>query len=108
MITPKQATRGDIVFGPRNVHEWLPPWESIPAEFKRGKTAWNRLASAWFFTGLSELNAKTKPGIERSHALGHLKAVLNSMEPSHEHKEAGVAFLLSQWFEDGATWTEAK
>ena len=33
-------------------------------------------------------------------AIRHLKAILVSYDPKHEHKEAGVAFLLSEWFED--------
>ena len=28
-----------------------------------------------------------------------IAAILASFEPKHEHKEAGAAYLLSQWFE---------
>jgi hypothetical protein len=29
----------------------------------------------------------------------HLKAIMGSFQPKHEHKTAGVAYLMSLWFE---------
>ena len=43
---------------------------------------------------------KPKEGVDTKKALRHVKAVLGSWEPKHEHKEAGVAFLLNEWFDD--------
>jgi hypothetical protein len=41
----------------------------------------------------------TKEGIDRSVAMRHLKCIMSSWEPQHEHKTAGVAYLMSLWFE---------
>ena len=30
----------------------------------------------------------------------HLKSILQSFKPKHERKEAGVAYLMSLWFDD--------
>lgn len=40
-----------------------------------------------------------RPGVDRDKALVAIKAALGSFEPKHEHKEAGCAFLLHEWFE---------
>jgi len=37
-------------------------------------------------------------GIDQNKALRHIKAILGSFEPKHEHKEAAAAYLLSLWF----------
>lgn len=77
----------------------LPDMDDIPEEFKRQDgTPWNELASKWFFAGLKKAPV-FKPGIDASAAMGHLKACLGSYEPKHEHKEAGVAYLMSLWCE---------
>ena len=70
---PKEVTGMDCAFGPRNgldVEKDLPPIKPI------------------------------KQGISLSLALRHLGACLSSWEPKHEHKTAGVAYLMSLWFED--------
>ena len=92
----------DVVF-PVSVSGMMPPYESVPQEFKRGTTKWNTLFSEWFYAGLKSLVLTPKPGIDRGEALGVIKAVMGSFEPKHEHKEAAVAYLLSLWFED-ASW----
>lgn len=92
---------------PTNVSDLMPPYDAIPDEFRgwRG-TKWNDLFSDWFYTGLTELDLKPKPGIDKEQALRHIKTVMGSWEPKHEHKEAAVAYLLSLWFEDDSTWTK--
>lgn len=80
----------------------LPPWNDIPEEFKRHRgTKWNGIITKWFFSGLpKETRFLAKPGIDTNTAKAHLRAILVSFEPEHEHKEAGCAFLLSKWFDD--------
>ena len=79
----------------------LPPWDSIPEEFRRGDTKWNRIASRWFFSGLPKGTIfSPKTGVDYLGALHHLASILSSFGPKHEHKEAGVAYLLSLWFHD--------
>ncbi len=82
----------------------LPAYNDIPEEFRRGRTKWNRLFSDWFFGGLEKLELIPHEGIDKNRALIHIRAVMGSFEPKHEHKEAGVSYLLSQWFTDASTW----
>jgi len=82
----------------------LPDYRTIPDEFKGiGKTKWNRLVSDWFFCGLKSLRVAPKEGVDKDRAMKHIRALLASFEPRHEHKESGVAYLMSQYFAD-AEW----
>jgi hypothetical protein len=98
--TPAQVTNMDIAFG-GSMSKLLPAWKDIPYEFKRGHTKWNRIVSKWFFSGLpKETRFVPKDGIDTNAAKAHLRAILVSFEPKHEHKESSAAYLLSKWFED--------
>ena len=88
---------------PANVMNLMPKYEDIPEEFKRGGTKWNRLFYEWFFNGLESLELKPKDGVDTQKATRHIRAVMTSFQPKHEHKSAAVAFLLSEWFKD-AKW----
>jgi len=81
----------------------LPAYETIPDEFKHRNTKWTALFQDWFFYGLDSLTVTMKPGIDKSAALLHISTIMKSWTPKQEHKEAGVAYLMSQWFDD-ATW----
>lgn len=88
----------DVAFG--NIGH-LPKYSDIPEEFKRGSTKWNEITSTWFFSGLPQgTDFIPRKDVDGNKALKAIKAILVSWEPKHEHKEAGVAYLLSQWFED--------
>ena len=90
---------------PASVSNLMPPMDEIPAEFKRHDgTKWNCLFSDMFYRGLSDISLTPKDGIDPETAWRHISAISGSYEPKHQHKEAAVAYLLSQWFED-ATWT---
>ncbi|WP_348269717.1 hypothetical protein P8936_16340 [Edaphobacter paludis] len=97
----------DAAFGPRNLFAIMPKMDDIPQEFQRRSTQWNKLVSAWFFCGLKSLELTPKEGVDKSAALRHVKAIMASFEPKHEHKEAACAYLLSQWFTD-PKWEVAK
>lgn len=96
---PKNPDRLELGFGPRNLGEYLPEYGEIPDDFKRDSNQFVVLTSMWFFNGLDRSRLKVKPGIDANAALRHLSCVLRSFEPKHEHKEAGVAYLMSLWFE---------
>jgi len=76
----------------------LPPYSAIPSEFKSSGNQWNRWTASWFFKGLEVLPVP-KQGIDLRLAMRNLATVMRSWEPKHEHKEAGVAYLASLWFE---------
>lgn len=101
-MKPLQTTDLDMAFGPKNIHEFLPDYRNIPEDFKIHQgNKWSRLISEWFFRGLPEgTGFIPKEGIDAQVALKHVSATLRSFQPKHEHKEAGCAFLMSEWFED--------
>lgn len=101
MFPIKEKSQVEMAF-PTRVDDMMPEYKDIPKEFKdqnvRGK--WNKVVSDWFFKGLKNAKWKPNPGVDTEKALRHIGYILGSWEPKHEHKEAGVAFLLNEWFED--------
>lgn len=82
------------------IRELMPLWEEIPAEFKEYRgTKWNGVFNDWFFHGASNIKYQPKAGVNANKAMRHINAVMQSFAPKHEHKEAAVAYLLSQWFD---------
>lgn len=97
----------DVVFGPRDLFAIMPKMDAIPEDFKRRNTQWNEMVSTWFFRGLSKFELTPKEGVDQDKALRHVRAIMGSFQPKHEHKEAACAFLLSEWFTD-PKWEAAK
>lgn len=91
--------RIDVVFGNA---KHLPPFASIPERFCHHSDPYARFVSDWFFQGrtLEDLKRlKERAGVDRARALAAVRAALASFAPKHEHKEAGCAFMLHEWFE---------
>jgi hypothetical protein len=66
---------------------------------------WVAIATSWFINGLpAEVKFHMKDGVDGQTAFDHLQCILGSYEPSHQHKEAAVAFLLSEWCERVENW----
>lgn len=96
-IKPILVTKADVAFGGKAM-EILPAYRLIPDEFKRGSNPWVQWQSEWFYSGLKQMPTP-KPGIDLQLAMANLACVQGSFEPKHEHKQAGVAYLASLWFE---------
>lgn len=77
----------------------LPAMSHIPQQFKEDGNPWVKLTNQWFGKGLNAASFRAKEGVDKTKALRHLKAIMSSFEPKHEHKIAGVAYLMSEWFE---------
>jgi hypothetical protein len=94
----------DLAFGKI---DHLPPYDSLPVEFRKRHDPHVDFVSNWFFRGLKQddlARLKPKPGVDQNKALAAISVILRSFAPKHEHKEAGCAYLLAQWFElQGAT-----
>lgn len=84
---------------PADVTRLLPPWEELPEDYQRDRAPTCKVVDQWFSCGLGNLNAVPKEGIDTTHALRHLKCIMGSYQPKHEHKTAGVAYLIDLWFE---------
>lgn len=93
----ENITIADIAFGPKNLAEFLPAMKDIPEEFFKDSNPWNKWISKWFYNGL-ENYAVAVDGVNFKDAHKHIKVILASFEPKHEHKIAGCAYLASQWF----------
>ncbi len=83
----------------------LPKWDEIPEDFRKGWAGsshpWCRIPSKWFFKGgtLDEFGLTPKDGVNADAAMRAIMACLRSFAPKHEHKIAGVGFMLSEWFD---------
>jgi hypothetical protein len=95
---PKPVDDVTLAFPASVVGSLLPPISDIPKEFSERSNPWGKLTSEWFFRGLKG-QFIPKDGIDKQAAMRHLGAVMRSFEPKHEHKEAGVAYLMSLWFD---------
>lgn len=101
MFPIKEFTDVELVF-PTSVDGLMPAYKDIPKEFRDWNSPgkWNKVMSDWFYKGLKNAKWKPKPGVDEAKALRHIKYILGSWEPKHEHKAAGVAYLLNEWFKD--------
>lgn len=85
----------DAAFGARLAD--YPPMSSVPD----GATIrpYVQVASGLFFNGgaLQDYGLKIKASLDRSQVTVALRALLSSWDPKHEHKEAVVAWALSEW-----------
>lgn len=86
---------------PASVKALMPPYGDIPDEFKNSpRNKWVRVFSDLFYSGATNLQWIAKDGIDQKAAVRHLRTVMGSYEPKHEHKEAACAYLMSLWFDD--------
>ena len=99
MIPVPELSRFDIVW---NKDDHLPAWNDIPDEFKRSDNPYCRFIGQWFFLGLTPddlARLRAREGVDRDKALAAIAAPVGSFKPKHQHKEAGCAYLLCEWFE---------
>lgn len=81
----------ELAFG---TTRFLPPADEIPEEFWRGND-YTKLAEAIFFgRPLPDFEVLMKEGVEPSLLNKVVRSHLQSFEPKHEHKIAGVGYLI--------------
>lgn len=94
-LIPEQInsiTAAELAFATERL---LPAWEDIPEEFKMGNL-YTQLVEALFYQ--QEIPACTislKEGVEPEMLNRCIRAHLKSFGPKHEHKIAGVGYMLS-------------
>jgi hypothetical protein len=101
---PQEVTDLDMAFCVR-AGALMPPRGDLPKcyyAFPGGRDS-VRFASMWFFKGFQKADFTPREGVDTRLALRHIKACIGSFELKHEHKMAGVAFLLDQFFEKVVT-----
>lgn len=99
---PHPVTAVQMAF-PANVSDLMPAWDTIPPEFQHpnGKgdaRPWIDFQAAWFYRGTSKNALVPRDDVDPDAAWDHLIVIQGSYEPSHEHKQAAVAWLASRWF----------
>jgi hypothetical protein len=84
----------DVAFG---TTQFLPPMDSIPKEYLSGSNIYVQVVEA-IFSGSAFPDAELTPveGVSPEGLNKIIRAHVSSWEPKHEHKIAGVAYLLSQ------------
>lgn len=99
MIPVPQLNDAQVAFG---CIDHMPRYKDVPDKFQGlfSNEPHCKLVSKWFYEGLSNLGELGKPrdGVDPVKAARALQAILRSFEPKHEHKQAGVAMLIHEWF----------
>lgn len=94
-----QAVSDAMLAFPADVLEMMPAYEDIPKRFKSSSDPFVRVQRDWFFSGLPNgFPLKPVDGVDLNEAIRHLSVIQGSFQPKHEHKQAGVAYLMSLWF----------
>ncbi len=95
MIPVFEVSDAEIAFP---VAKNLPPMEQIPKEFHGDRTKWHKLFDKWFYSGANDVTFYPKEGVDPKKAIRAIRSIIGSYGPKHEHKKAGVSYLLSEWF----------
>lgn len=89
-------TDAEIAFGTVKL---LPPYAEVPDDFKRGNHYTDVMNCLFFGKALPEIEMEFREGFQDNEALIQLNRVvsahLRSFAPKHEHKIAGLGYLLS-------------
>lgn len=93
------------------VDHLMPNYYEIQEEYGMNSKKWSKkLFEEWFFFGIKSVDGLvTKGPVDKTKALRHIRAIMSSMDPSHEHKTAACAYLLDKWFDgEKSTWECAR
>lgn len=86
----------DVAFGTTKL---LPPYDTVPEEFKRGNDYTQLLDCLFAGQGVPEGEINLREGFDQPDVPALLNravtAHLRSFEPKHEHKIAGLGYLVS-------------
>ena len=112
MLQPQDLSDATIAF-PARVARLMPDQEEIPDECKSSYGGsdkvkkMRKLFNDLFFVGVTKVEAIPEEGIDRDKAWAHIRCIMSSFEPKHEHKEYACVYLFDKWFKD-ITWTAGK
>lgn len=81
----------------------IPEWGDLPQVFQDRMSGYEKLANYACFHSVELKPEALKPSIDATTATRQLSAVVRSFELKHEHKEAGLAYLLSLWLKPAAS-----
>ena len=96
-------TDTEVAFGST---KYLPKMKDIPEDFFKRSNVYVQLFNAIFFKGLVEFNYEPMEGFSKDTINKVIASHAGSFMPKHEHKEAGVAYMMSLMFKN-PTWKTA-
>lgn len=95
-LTPTQVnatTQVQVAWGTTDL---LPPLEEIPQEFHSSANIHHQIVAAIFYgSPLPDGDVTVRDGFAQDRMVDCVRAHLKSWGPKHEHKMAGVAYMLS-------------
>jgi hypothetical protein len=99
MLEVPTVTDAEVAFG---TTACLPKWDDVPEDFR--DFTYNehcKAVSTLFYSGgrITDMGYTLKQGLDENDVMRAIRACLCSWEPKHEHKIAGVGYMLSQWFD---------
>lgn len=103
-FTPQLLSDLDMAFG--GIDGIMPAMSDIPEEYPNS-SKWRSSFSHFFYLGARDLEFFPKEGIDPKLAWRHVRTIMGSFMPKHEHKEAACSYLMSLWFDD-ITYTKGK
>ncbi len=86
-------TKAEFAFSTERL---LPNWNDIPDDFKAGNSYTQFVEKLFYGSPLPNCNIELKMNIEPESMKQCILAHLSSFAPKHEHKIAGVGFMLYQ------------
>lgn len=97
ILTPEMLESISDVELAFSTEKLLPPWDEIPEEFKRsGGNQYTALAEAIFYGApMPNGEIKMKPGFSPEAMNRAVRAHLQSWGTKHEHKIAGVGYIIA-------------
>jgi hypothetical protein len=106
---PQEIDRISQAFPASVIGKLLPLEKDIPAPYWENNHPMAEVVSHWFYFGLNpKAELELKAGVDGHVMMQHLTTCLRSFEPKHQHKIAGVAFLLDQWISSITNWKNEK
>jgi len=102
-MEPREVDEVTFAFPAGIIPDYLPEQQDIPEHFHdtwaRASNYWCDIANKWFAGQLPEdFDLYAKEGVDAMLAGRHVETILRSYQPRHEHKIAGVGYLMSLWF----------
>lgn len=101
---PRKIPAAQRAFPADVIGTLLPLWDDIPEEFRSDWTGqhgneWTLFVNRLFGLGWPlDREVLRRDDVDPEIAYQHLDTILRSYQPKHEHKIAGVAWLMSRWF----------
>lgn len=94
-LTPRQLASISDVELAFSTERLLPSWEDIPEDFKKGNDYTVLAEAIMYGWPLPDLVMQMKEGFEPSDLNRAARAHLQSFGPKHQHKIAGVGYMIA-------------